>query len=125
VLVTDTVAPAELAQLSERGVVAIVTAQGSPLSHSAILARSLHLPLVVGAHEALAHINDGDALIVDAVSGRIVVEPGEADLREFARPAARERARAPHPGALERARPTAPSTGSTSTCTPTPSRAKT
>jgi phosphoenolpyruvate-protein kinase (PTS system EI component) len=34
---------------SERGVVAIVTAQGSPLSHSAILARSLHLPLVVGA----------------------------------------------------------------------------
>lgn len=85
VLVTDTVAPAELAQLSERGVVAIVTAQGSPLSHSAILARSLHLPLVVGAHEALAHINDGDALIVDGVSGRIVVEPGEADLREFAR----------------------------------------
>jgi phosphotransferase system enzyme I (PtsI) len=85
VLVTDMVAPSELAQLSERGVVAIVTAQGSPLSHSAILARSLHLPLVVGAHEALAHINDGDALIVDGASGRVVVEPGDSDLREFAR----------------------------------------
>jgi phosphotransferase system enzyme I (PtsI) len=85
VLVTDTVAPAELAQLSERGVVAIVTAQGSPLSHSAILARSLHLPLVVGAHEALAHINDGDALIVDGVSGRVVIEPGPEDLRRFHR----------------------------------------
>jgi phosphotransferase system enzyme I (PtsI) len=85
VLVTDTVAPAELAQLSERGVVAIVTAQGSPLSHSAILARSLHLPLVVGAHEALAHINDGDALIVDGVSGRVVIEPGPDDLRRFHR----------------------------------------
>jgi phosphotransferase system enzyme I (PtsI) len=85
VLVTDTVAPAELAQLSERGVVAIVTAQGSPLSHSAILARSLHLPLVVGAHEALAHINDGDALIVDGATGRIVVEPAAEDLREFRR----------------------------------------
>ena len=85
VLVTDTVAPAELAQLSERGVVAVVTAQGSPLSHSAILARSLHLPLVVGAHEALAHINDGDALIVDGNSGRIVVEPAADDLREFRR----------------------------------------
>jgi phosphotransferase system enzyme I (PtsI) len=85
VLVTDTVAPAELAQLAERGVVAIVTAQGSPLSHSAILARSLHLPLVVGVHEALAHINDGDALIVDGASGRVVIEPGPADLRDFHR----------------------------------------
>jgi phosphotransferase system enzyme I (PtsI) len=83
VLVTDTVAPAELAQLSERGVVAIVTAQGSPLSHSAILARSLHMPLVVGAHEALLHINDGDALIVDGSSGRVVVEPEADDLRDF------------------------------------------
>jgi phosphotransferase system enzyme I (PtsI) len=85
VLVTDTVAPAELAQLAERGVVAIVTAQGSPLSHSAILARSLHLPLVVGAHEALAHVNDGDAMIVDGASGRIVIEPGAPDLRDFHR----------------------------------------
>jgi phosphotransferase system enzyme I (PtsI) len=85
VLVTDMVAPAELAQLTERGVVAVVTAQGSPLSHSAILARSLHLPLVVGAHEALAHINDGDALIVDGMSGRVVAEPEAADLREFRR----------------------------------------
>src|SRR5690606_14726317 len=51
VLVTDSVAPSEIAQLAERGIVAIVTAQGSPLSHSAILARSLHLPLVVGAQQ--------------------------------------------------------------------------
>lgn len=85
VLVTDTVAPAELAQLAERGVVAIVTAQGSPLSHSAILARSLHLPLVVGAHEALQHINDGDALLVDGANGRVVVEPEADDLRDFRR----------------------------------------
>ena len=53
VLVCDNVAPSELALLHEEGVVAIVTAQGSPLSHSAILARSLHMPLLVGAHEAL------------------------------------------------------------------------
>jgi phosphotransferase system enzyme I (PtsI) len=85
VLVCDLIAPAEVAHLSERGVVAVVTAQGSPLSHSAILARSLHLPLVVGAHEALAHINDGDALIVDGSTGRVVVEPGPEDLREFGR----------------------------------------
>lgn len=94
VLVTDTIAPSELAQLSERGVVAVVTSQGSALSHSAILARSLHLPLVVGAHDVLAHINDGDAMLVDGARGRLVIEPNAADLRWFRqlkRETARER----------------------------------
>lgn len=83
VLVCDNIAPSELAQLHDEGVLAIVTAQGSPLSHSAILARSLHMPLLVGAHEALLHINDGDALIVDAFHGLIIVEPDADDLRGF------------------------------------------
>ena len=83
VLVTDSVAPVELAQLSESGVVAIVTAQGSALSHAAILARSLHLPMVVGVHEALLDINDGDALMVDGSSGRVIVEPDADDLRDY------------------------------------------
>jgi phosphoenolpyruvate-protein phosphotransferase (PTS system enzyme I) len=83
VLVTDSVAPVELAQLSESGVVAVVTAQGSALSHAAILARSLHLPMVVGVHGALLDINDGDALIIDGSSGRVVLHPDADDLRAF------------------------------------------
>ncbi|TAA08141.1 phosphoenolpyruvate--protein phosphotransferase [Pseudoxanthomonas winnipegensis] len=83
ILVSDTVAPSELAQLQAQGVVAVVTSTGSPLSHSAILARSLHMPLVVGCSAALAKINDGDALIVDGETGEVVVEPSAADLREF------------------------------------------
>ena len=82
ILVTDNVAPAELAQLQAQGVVAIVTAGGSMLSHSAILARSLHLPLVVGAPQALQKINDGDALVVDGGNGLVVREPGPDDLRD-------------------------------------------
>jgi len=82
ILVTDSVAPAELAQLQAQGVVAIVTAGGSMLSHSAILARSLHLPLVVGAPQALQKINDGDALVVDGGNGLVVREPGPDDLRD-------------------------------------------
>ncbi|MGH8086282.1 MAG: phosphoenolpyruvate--protein phosphotransferase [Lysobacter sp.] len=81
ILVTDNVAPAELAQLQAQGVVAIVTAAGSALSHSAILARSLHLPLVVGVANVLQRVNDGDALIVDGGSGRVVLEPAPDDLR--------------------------------------------
>ncbi|HEY4582220.1 MAG TPA: phosphoenolpyruvate--protein phosphotransferase [Lysobacter sp.] len=81
ILVAGSVAPAEMAQLQAQGVVGIVTTGGSPLGHTAILARSLHMPLVVDCEHALEAINDGDALIVDGASGRVVVEPGPADLR--------------------------------------------
>lgn len=81
ILVTDNVAPAELAQLQAQGVMAIVTTTGSALSHSAILARSLHLPLVVGATLAMQRINDGDVLAVDGGTGRVVLEPDANDLR--------------------------------------------
>ena len=93
ILVCDNIAPSELAQLQSQGVVAIVTAAGSALSHSAILARSLHMPLVVGAAQALQRINDGDALIVDGTTGQVVVDPNAADLQEYRerlREAARE-----------------------------------
>lgn len=83
ILVCDNIAPSELAQLQSQGVVGIITLSGSALSHSAILARSLHLPLVVGAAQALQRINDGDAVIVDGGSGEIVVEPNAADLRDY------------------------------------------
>ncbi|MEO6264311.1 MAG: phosphoenolpyruvate-utilizing N-terminal domain-containing protein, partial [Luteimonas sp.] len=56
ILVTDSIAPAELLQLQAQGMMAVITAGGSALSHSAILARSLHLPLVVGAVQALQRI---------------------------------------------------------------------
>ena len=81
ILVTDNVAPAELAQLQAQGVMAVVTTGGSALSHSAILARSLHLPLVVGAAGILQRVNDGDALVVDGGTGWVVLEPAPDDLR--------------------------------------------
>lgn len=83
ILVAETVAPAELGQLQSQGVLAVVTAGGSALAHSAILARSLHLPLVVGAADVLQHINDGDVLLVDGTSGEIIVEPSATDLRHY------------------------------------------
>ena len=81
ILVTDSIAPAELAQLQAQGVVGVVTSGGSPLSHSAILARSLHIPLVVGAAQVLQKVNDGDVLAIDGGTGLVVREPDAADLR--------------------------------------------
>ena len=81
ILVTDNIAPTDLAQLQAQGVMGIVTAAGSALSHSAILARSLHLPLVVGAAQALQKVNDGDVLVMDGGTGLVVLEPNADDLR--------------------------------------------
>lgn len=85
ILVCEAVAPQELAELQSQGVVAVVAATGSPLSHSAILARSLHLPLVLGAAELMALANDGDALMVDGGTGELVLEPDDGDLKRYHR----------------------------------------
>jgi len=85
ILVCEAIAPQELAELQSQGVVAVVAATGSPLSHSAILARSLHLPLVLGAAELMALANDGDALMVDGGTGELVLEPDDGDLRRYHR----------------------------------------
>lgn len=81
ILITDSIAPAELAQLQSRGVLAVVSSGGSPLSHTAILARSLHVPLITGVGDALQQINDGDLLVVDGERGSSIIEPDADDLR--------------------------------------------
>jgi phosphotransferase system enzyme I (PtsI) len=80
ILVSDTVAPSELVPLAERGVLGVVLSSGSQVSHSAILARSLHLPMIVAAHDALSHIQDDDLVLIDGERGEIVVHPAAQDL---------------------------------------------
>jgi len=83
ILVATSIAPGELVQLQKHGVLAVVTTTGSVFSHSAILARSLHLPLVVGASEALQQVNDGDTLLVDGGTGEIIIAPDARALHHF------------------------------------------
>ncbi len=99
VLICESLAPTELDHWHEHGVLGVVLAGGSSFSHAAILARSLRLPLVVGADDALARVHDGDLVIVDGDNGRGIVRPDALDLsrlRAYQRGAARvqrERAR--------------------------------
>ncbi len=83
ILVADTVAPAELVPLAEHGVLGVVLSSGSIYSHSAILARSLRLPMVVGAHDAFAHIHDGDLVLIDGERGDVIVHPTAQDLARY------------------------------------------
>lgn len=80
ILISDSVAPSELVQLAEHGVLGFVLTAGSTLSHSAILARSLRLPMIVGSHEALSHLQDGDLLLIDGEHGQVIVHPTAQDL---------------------------------------------
>ena len=77
VLVARDLAPADTAALDKRTVLAFVTEEGGPTSHTAILARSLGVPAVVGCAGATA-LADGVRVLVDGGSGEVVPDPAEA-----------------------------------------------
>ncbi len=64
--------PAEAALLAGQGAAALVVEGGGPLSHAAILARSLGLPCVMGMHGALAWLREGEPLVVDGRAGVVL-----------------------------------------------------
>ncbi len=79
IIVADQVAPADLADWYEHGVLGIVTAGGSPLSHVAILTRSLQIPMLCAVADTQSRVHDGDVLMLDAEAGRLVVHPDADD----------------------------------------------
>jgi phosphotransferase system enzyme I (PtsI) len=81
ILVAHDLSPAEMAQLDPDETIAIVTEHGSATSHTAILARALRIPAVVGAAGATAAIHTGARLVVDALHGEVLVDPIEADAK--------------------------------------------
>ena len=83
ILAAEELAPADTATLDPAKVIGLVTSGGGPQSHTAILARSLGLPAVVGAADADS-IADGAELYLDGASGTIVVDPGVTE-REAAK----------------------------------------
>jgi phosphotransferase system enzyme I (PtsI) len=82
ILVGKLVPPSTLFELRSQRIVGLATETGSPLSHTAIMARSLEIPAVVGAPE-LAEVSSGDSLIVDGERGLVIVSPSEQTLAEY------------------------------------------
>jgi phosphotransferase system enzyme I (PtsI) len=78
VLVADDLAPADTAGLDPARVIAIATERGGPTSHTAIIARQLGIPCVVGVAGA-AGLAEGVRLLVDGTTGRLEVEPDETE----------------------------------------------
>jgi phosphotransferase system enzyme I (PtsI) len=80
VAVGDDITPADIILLAQQSVAAFVTEYGGPLSHSAILARSLGIPAVVGVHNARRLLREGEVLIVDGERGHVLAAPDEQAL---------------------------------------------
>jgi phosphotransferase system enzyme I (PtsI) len=85
IIVAEDLTPSDTAQLNLDVVKGFITEIGSRTSHSAIMARSLEVPAVVGAGPAIADIRNGATVILDAVEGRIIVDPTAGQLSAYAR----------------------------------------
>jgi phosphoenolpyruvate-protein phosphotransferase (PTS system enzyme I) len=90
VLLAEDLAPADTAGLDAGTVVALVTERGGPTSHTAIIARQLGIPCVVGV-AGLAGIQDGTLLMVDGTTGKITVEPDHEEATRLVGEAAASR----------------------------------
>jgi phosphotransferase system enzyme I (PtsI) len=94
VLVAADLSAAEIAQLDRAHVVGFATDAGGRASHAVILAHSLGLPAVVGLGDATRTVAEGDLLVVDGRSGRVLVRPADAAVRAYVERARAERRRA-------------------------------
>ena len=90
VVVAHDLSPADVARLDLDRVVGVVLAAGSPTGHSAIIARSREVPVVVGAGPAVLDLAPGTPLALDGTTGRLWVDPTGPELAEIV--AHRERA---------------------------------
>lgn len=83
IIVAHDLLPSDTATLDREHVLGILTEIGSGTSHSAIIARSMHLPAVLGVPDALDKIEDGAMMILDAMEGQILLSPDEATLADY------------------------------------------
>ncbi|HEM6646232.1 TPA: phosphoenolpyruvate--protein phosphotransferase [Enterococcus faecium] len=83
VVVAHDLTPSDTAQLDRNFVKAFVTGIGGRTSHSAIMARSLEIPAIVGTKEITAKVKEGDILAVNGIEGDVIIDPTDEQKAEF------------------------------------------
>ncbi len=83
IIVARDLTPSDTAQMDKSKVLSFVTDAGGPTSHSAIMARTLEIPAVVGLKDITAAVKTGDCLIIDGVEGIVFVNPDETTLNSY------------------------------------------
>ncbi len=83
VIIAEDLTPSDTAQLDRNYVKGFTTNIGGRTSHSAIMARSLEIPAVVGTKEVMEVVQNGDVVIVDGLEGNVIVNPDDATLADY------------------------------------------
>lgn len=83
IVIAEDLTPSDTAQLNRKYVKGFTTNIGGRTSHSAIMARSLEIPAVVGTKDVLSQVNAGDMIIVDGLDGTVIVNPSAEVIEEY------------------------------------------
>lgn len=92
IVAADDLAPSETVQLDKALILGFITAGGSANSHTAILARTMGIPAIIGAGDALQPEMEGKYAIIDGQTGEAVVEPDDAERERLLKRQAKEKA---------------------------------
>lgn len=101
ILVADDVTPADIILLQQQGIGGFITEFGGPLSHTAILARSLGIPAIVGLHHARRMLMDDEIIIIDGEAGHALAAPDASALAHYRERQAAQRAYQAQLGSLK------------------------
>jgi phosphoenolpyruvate-protein phosphotransferase (PTS system enzyme I) len=83
VVVSHNLTPSDTAQLNRELVIGFATDVGSKTSHTAIMARSMNIPAVVGLHNVSETLSTGDQILLDGYNGYLIVNPSDQTLWEY------------------------------------------
>lgn len=83
ILVARDLTPSDTAQLDKNKVLAFITEIGGKTSHAAIMARSLELPAIVGIQNVMTSVQNGDFLIIDGSTGKVLVNPDQDVIESY------------------------------------------
>jgi phosphoenolpyruvate-protein phosphotransferase (PTS system enzyme I) len=83
IIIADDLTPADTLLMQHQKIAGFITEYGGPLSHTAILARNLGIPAIVGVHNAKQLINGNDIVIIDGMEGMIIAAPDRKSLSLF------------------------------------------
>lgn len=83
IVLANDLTPADTVLMQHNGISGFLTEYGGPTSHTAILARSLGIPAIVGVQQALRYVNEDDHVILDGTHGVLIVDPDKRTLYQY------------------------------------------
>ncbi|WP_426461185.1 phosphoenolpyruvate--protein phosphotransferase [Mycoplasma hafezii] len=83
VIVAEDLSPSQTVQLNKKFVKGFVTNIGGPTSHTAIMARSLGIPSVVGTNNVMEHAKTGDLIALNGSTGEVIINPNDSEVAEY------------------------------------------